>query len=106
MSYAARARRFLADRSAPSVVATYGCERSERSEERGDACDPALIWWADPARSPLPPTADDWDREMRDAYAPIVHLPPRGCLAPRVCSRGGPCDRSRAGCNAADEEHG
>ena len=106
MSYAARARRFVADRSAPSAVASSGCEISERSEESGDAPDPSLVWWADPTRSPLPPDVDDWDRALRDAYSPIVHLPPRGCLAPRVCSRLGPCGRGRTGRGAAGGDRG
>ena len=73
-SYAERARRFLAERAR---AADSGREESEQSEE--SRVEP---WWDDvvPAGS-----------------APILHLPPRGCIAPIACSRLGPCERQAAG---------
>ncbi len=38
---------------------------------------------------------EDWLQEMRAAFAPILHLTPEACLAPRVCRRIGPCGRRR-----------
>ena len=82
MSYAARASRFLADRRDPEAAGALDRERSEKSEERSVA----------------PPATDDgWANEMRSASAAALHLPPTGCLGPRVCSRIGVCDRHAAG---------
>ena len=55
---------------------------------------------------PLLPEADAWDRGMHAGFAPVVFLPPAGCLARRVCSRAGLCDRHRAGdpCHATETE--
>ena len=40
---------------------------------------------------------DEWEREMRASFAPILHLPPKSCIAPSACSRLGPCDRHTDG---------
>ena len=90
-SYADRARRFRARRAQ-----TVGPSRevSEGSDERGaDAV--VGVRWDDPTLAP--PPDDPWLREARAAYAPIVHLPPHGCIGPRVCARIGPCDRHVTG---------
>ena len=55
------------------------------------------VAWDDPTSRPLPPDADDWDRGMRASYGAILHLPPRGCIAPIACSRLGPCERHAGG---------
>ena len=84
MSYAERARRFLAEGHAASLMIESADERNEGNEQRLDAVpmEPHAIWWTDrvPAGS-----------------SPILYLPPRGCLGPRVCSRIGPCERHLAG---------
>lgn len=43
---------------------------------------------------PCAPGSDDC---APDGSAPILHLPPRDCLGPRVCARLGPCQRHAAG---------
>ena len=90
-SYAERARRFRAERARAEDP---GREESDKSEERG-ADGNGGVWWDDPILAP--PSDDGWLREVRASYAPILHLPPRGCLGPSVCSRVGPCDRHAAG---------
>ncbi len=45
---------------------------------------------------PLQADADAFDRNVRASYAPVLHLPPPGCLGPRVCARIGPCERHAA----------
>ena len=84
--------------SVADVDATGG-EESEESEQRADP------WWDDPTTRPLPPAASDLDRAVRRSLAPILHLPPRGCIAPVACSRLGPCDRRRGGgsCEAGSQ---
>ena len=57
----------------------------------------ATVWWRDPAVAPPRPGADGWDRQTRASFSPILWLPPRRCLGPRLCSRLGPCERSRGG---------
>lgn len=54
----------------PAVLAALAAEPPEA----------VAVWWDD-----------------RGTAAPVRHLPPRGCLAPRVCSRIGPCERRDAG---------
>ena len=41
--------------------------------------------------------AGGWTGAMRAAFAPLVHTPPAGCIAPAVCGRIGRCDRTAAG---------
>ena len=57
----------------------------------------AGVWWPDPTTTPRSADADGWDRGTRAAYAPILLLPPRGCLGPIVCARLGRCERADAG---------
>jgi hypothetical protein len=42
-------------------------------------------------------TDQGWDAALARSYAPVLRLPPAGCLGPRVCSVVGPCDRHAAG---------
>ena len=81
MSHAARATRFLAEGRRELVNPEGPCEGSEESEERV---------------GPDPPD-DEWTALTRAAYAPVLHLPPEGCLGPRACARLGPCPRHAAG---------
>ncbi len=69
------AERLIADKAAVlSVLADR--------ERRGQGGDPPRVWWND---------------TVPEGSAPVLHLPPRGCLGPRVCARLGPCDRHAAG---------
>ena len=79
MSYAERAARFLAHRRGGVATTEPEREESERSEERAG---PAGVWW---------------DDRMPAGSAPILCLPPAGCIAPRACARLGPCERHAAG---------
>ncbi len=84
MSYAERARRFLAEGYTATATIASADEINAVNEQRVDAVEmePIPIWWIDrvPAGS-----------------SPILYLPPQGCLGPRVCSRIGPCERHLAG---------
>ena len=84
MSYAERARRFLAEGHSSTATIESADERNAVNEQRVDAVEmePHSIWWSD--RVPA-------------ASSAIRYLPPRGCLGPQVCSRIGPCERHRAG---------
>jgi hypothetical protein len=116
MSYAARATRFLAERRGLVPLPTPGCdgrevppgadpavgyEINEINEESPPVADG--VWRPDPTPALPPADADDWDRATHAAYAPVLRLPPRGCLGPRVCARLGVCARARSGgsCEAA-----
>ncbi|MDP9364974.1 MAG: PLATZ transcription factor family protein [Chloroflexota bacterium] len=109
MSYAARAARLLAERrgltpfpeSAPSAAPETGCEVSEECEESPTS---GVVWWPDPTLRQLPDGADGWNMGVREAFAPILHFPPPGCVGPVACARLGPCDRHAAGapCRVAD----
>jgi len=69
MTYAARAKRFLAERSTLDPVT---CEKSEISEKRAEAASRAIAT----------PTTSASDKFM----------PPEDCLGPIVCRVLGPCD--------------
>ena len=124
MSYAVRASRFLAERRGRDSLADASREISEECEKRsrlgawrfGSGCpidgdspreiseiseemsaSMAGAAWNDPKSRPLPPDSDAWDRGARTSYGAILHLPPRGCIGPIVCSRLGPCQRHAAG---------
>lgn len=100
MSYAERARRFLAERAdqtANPITLDEINEINEINEKREERSAVAMIDRVEPTTRPLPPNADDWDQGMRAAFTPILHIPPPGCLGPRVCCRIGPCERHAAG---------
>ena len=101
MSYAVRANRLLAERR--GTAPESGGEKSEISEKSPDA-GPVNVWWAEPTLRPVPDGADGWGRAVRAAFAPVLMLPPRGCLAPVACSRLGFCDRRAAGRSCTEEE--
>lgn len=46
---------------------------------------------------PLQADADAFDRDVRASYAPILHLPPAGCVGRHACSLLGPCERHATG---------
>ncbi len=48
-------------------------------------------------KKPASTSDDPWLAQVRGAFAPVLYLPPRGCLGRSVCSRLGPCDRHAAG---------
>ena len=50
--------------------------------QSGDALSVSSVWW---------------DDSNFASSTPISYLPPRECIAPRACSRLGPCDRHVAG---------
>lgn len=84
MSYAERARRFLAEGHTATATIAPENERNEGNVQTfgADSTKPIPIWWTD--RVPAGSSA-------------IRYLPPRRCLGPRVCSRIGPCERHLAG---------
>ncbi len=43
------------------------------------------------------PPAVWWDDRVPEGSAPVLHLPPRACLGPRICARIGACERHAAG---------
>ena len=51
----------------------------------------------------VPAEAVWWDDRVLAGSAPVLHLPPRGCVGPRACARLGPCPRHAVGlaCEAA-----
>ena len=49
------------------------------------------------ATEPEQPITVWWDDAAFASSAPISYQPPRECIAPRFCSRIGPCDRHPAG---------
>jgi len=84
VSYADHARRFLSAHHQGAATAGTDREESDGSEERGDIGGPGgarAVWW----------------RDVADATAPIVWIPPRECCGPVACARLGPCDRLAAG---------
>jgi hypothetical protein len=87
MSYAARAVRFLSDRLPDEMSSTTHCDISEISEKSPLQQSPA-VWW---------------DDRVPEGSVPILHLPPRNCHAPRVCSRLGPCERHAGGAPCLNE---
>jgi len=98
MSYVEQARHYLAQREGTATLIEREREKSEiseispprREESARTLCERSEI-------RGKPDDVDDWLREMRASYAPILHVPPAGCLGPRACSRLGPCDRHAAG---------
>ena len=117
MSYAERARRFLAERAA---VIDGGCERSDKSDESlprpdlsslsslssqpdsgssASAEQAASCEQSDESdeRGDAPTEGVWWDDQVSTGSAPILCLPPRTCIAPRACARLGPCERQERG---------
>jgi len=45
----------------------------------------------------IAPDAVWWDDRVPAGSAPVLHLPPRGCIGPRACARLGPCVRHGRG---------
>ncbi len=122
MSYAARATRFLVERRGLGGDPEYRREISEESEvtpdlsshlslisqrpdgDRVGSCPEHSSEISEISEESLPLADNAWLDGVRTAFAPILHLPPAGCLGPRVCSRIGPCDRHAAGrpCRVAE----
>ena len=100
MSYADRAKRFLADRQRSASSPRPGHEINEGNEERpSPAGAPAAAagLGASPGGNGVAPEAVWWDDRGATGATPVLHLPPRGCIGPRACSRLGPCVRHVAG---------
>ncbi len=84
MSYMDRAIQFLQDLQQVHDRAEVGDEINETNEINPPAVEvlDGDVWW---------------DEANFASSAPIRHLPPQECFAPRACSRLGPCDRHLAG---------
>lgn len=88
----------LLDLIRPDAQKESGYERTKESPADD-------VWWPDPAKRVLPPTADADARGIHTAFAPILHLPPAECIAPIACSRLGQCERHAAG-RPCQADHG
>ena len=100
MSYAQRAARFLAERGNPPPAVGLPREESEESEETPlplATRDAAVLDALDDDLAAAAAADDGWTAPMRAAFAPVLHMPPEGCIGPRACSRLGPCERHARG---------
>ena len=88
----------------PAAAAAPGELRPD-DEAAMDALDEALALDVDgreegcpPLPTPPPsPASVWWDDTMPAGSVPVRLIPPRGCIAPRICARLGECDRFLAG---------